>query len=126
MALKQRKLVEIEFKTRGETVEGYLVGAEKVTFQDGGANVVYLVKRSDGSVASFNGTTVLNKLLHRSDVGCFVAVKFDGTDGSTPVKEGYSPKKLWTVGVDEERRIGASVHATDKAAISDDDLPANF
>ena len=105
MALKTRTLNEIEFNAPGITIVEYLIAANVVKFRDGGSNVTYLIKRKTGGVVdSFQGSSVLNKLLHRSDVGCYVEVKYLGLDAA-PVATGMSPKKLFDVGVDDEDRI---------------------
>ena len=121
MAMKMRTLKEIEFATPGEVVEGRLLQAIPVKYRDGGVNIDYLVKRLDGGICTFKGSSQLNKLLSRFDVGLLILVKYLGKDVA-PVAEGMSPKKLFEVSVDEDSRVGTSPAAkTD--AITDDDIP---
>ena len=122
MALSQRNLKEIEFVQPGEMVEGRLLSATPMRYRDGGTNVDYLVKRLDGGICTFKGTSMLNKLLSRFDVGLVISVRYLGKDGA-PVADGMSPKKLFEVMVDENSKLTAGGSKPDPLTITDEDIP---
>ena len=118
MAFIERKVVEIDWSTKGEEVMGRLVSVETVQYKDG-PGLVYTVKGSKpGEVIRFRGATRLNQRLHKSDIGKVIVVRYNGEDTSKETKIGMNPPKDFVVAVDED--------SIDPAVITDDDLPQNF
>lgn len=118
MALKERKIEMIEWTTVGKNVGGYLLDVVRQKFKDG-IGLTYVIRRTDGSVAVFKGSTQLNFALSPSDKGKFIQVGYLGEDTTKELKSGYNRPKMFKVEVDEERTLAP----VGELGITDDDIP---
>lgn len=122
MALVERKLQLIDWKTPGTKIGGFLVRANRVKFNDGGTAMRYLFQGKNGVMTSFPGATQLDLMIQRDDLGCYMEVHYKGEDTSRQMAEGRNRPKLFSVLIDTEERLQA-VAAGDAPEITDDDIP---
>ena len=117
MAFIERKVKELEWNESnvGIEIEGPLLFIEEVTYKDG-TGIVYTVKnkKTPGEIIRFRGAKQLNAVLHQSDVGKPVRIRYEGEDKSKPISNGMHYPKTFAVAVDED--------STDPT-ITDSDIP---
>ncbi len=117
MAMIERKVVEVEWnaENKGREVLGRLVSVEVVQYKDGPGLVYSVSGNKTGEIIRFKGATRLNHLLHKSDIGKVITVRYNGEDQSREVKVGMNYPKSFSVGVDED--------SVNPNVITDADLP---
>jgi len=101
----------IQFRP-GDVVEGVLVSVQRIMVQ--GKPAVRYTVDGGGKLYAFLGTYQLNTKLRPSDVGHWVAVRYEGED--TNVKRGENSMRIFTVAVSDEL-------ATPEFAAQSDDIP---
>ena len=104
MALTERKAVEIEWtdENKGREIIGRLVDYEIVQYKDGPGIVLVVQSEKAGEVFRLRGAKRLIMLLHKSDVGKRVSVRYDGEDKSKEISAGWNFPKNFTVKVEED------------------------
>jgi hypothetical protein len=120
MAFIERRVKEVEWNDNnvGIEIEGSLWLVEEVQYKDG-IGIVYTVKskKTPGEIIRFRGAKQLNSILHQSDVGKPVRIRYDGEDKSKPINNGMHYPKRFTVAVDElDESFG-------NPSITDSDVP---
>jgi len=111
--LRERELEEVKWDSKGDVVLGRLLRAVKVQYDDG-PGMKYLVRKPDGRLVTFPGTTRINMLLTGDDLGKLIEVAYIGEDTREP-RPGFNRAKVFRVSVDEESK--------DPAVITDEDIP---
>lgn len=122
MALTERKLEIVAWDKPGTIIEGRLVLAQKVKYDDG-VGVKYVVRARNGVIVAFRGSTRIDMCLHPGDVGKMISVEYRGIDTTATVKQGFSQPKLFIVCVDDDSVQRAAPGDDGAAAITDDDIP---
>jgi hypothetical protein len=117
MAFTERQLEEVKFEKPGTIVEGRLLRAQMVKFDDGNA-IKYILRSRAGKLVTFMGTTKINLCLHTDDIGKIIQVEYIGQDATRELRPGMSAAKLFRIAVDD-----ASGKSADPATITDDDIP---
>ena len=116
MSFIERKIEEVEWNENnvGLEIEGLLIGVEKVKYSDG-VGFVYTVKSANipGKIFRFRGVKQLNSMVHESDVGKKVRVRYDGEDKSKAVTNGMHYPKKFTVAVEEEDSADTTITDSD-------------